>query len=113
MLSFQGRVIGPDGKPVATLQDGTLGISVKDLVFGRFSVVEIDLRKPEMTVVRSKDDHFAVRVGHAAGDAPAAANGNADFGTVLERFIEEPNDQSQFGRLRRGRAPRNSSDACQ
>src|ERR1700761_9559562 len=101
-VNFKGvSVAGPDGRPVATLQDGTLGISVKQLVFGRFSIVEIDLRQPEMTVVRSQDDHFAVRVEHVAGDVPAAGDGNADFGTVLQRFIEEPNDQSQFGRLRR------------
>ena len=101
-VNFKGvSVTAPDGRPVAALQDGTLGISVKQLVFGRFSVVEIDLRKPEMTVVRSQDDHFAVRIGHGAGDVPASADGNADFGTVLQRFIEEPNDQSQFGRLRR------------
>lgn len=101
-VNFKGvSVTAPDGKPVATLQGGTLGISVKDLVFGRLSVVEIDLRKPEMTIVRGKDDNFALRIGHAAGDMPAAADGSADFGAVLQRFIEEPNDQSQFGRLRR------------
>ena len=101
-VNFKGvNVTAPDGKPVATLQDGTLGISVKDLVFGRFSVVEIDLRRPEMTIVRDKDDHFALRIGHAAPDASAAGDSNADFGMVLQRFIEEPNDQSQFGRLRR------------
>jgi len=100
-LNFHGvSVTGPDGQPVGTLQDGTLGISVRDLVFGRVSVVEIDLRKPEMTVVRSKDDQFEVRVGHPSGDDTGPA-GDTDFGSVLKRFIEEPNDESQFGRLRR------------
>src|ERR1700761_2968543 len=66
-VNFKGvNATTPDGRPVATLQDGTRGISVKDLVFGRFSVVEIDLRKPEMTIVRSKDDQFALRIGHPA-----------------------------------------------
>jgi hypothetical protein len=102
-VNFKGvSVAAPDGRPVAALQDGTLGISVKDLLLGRFSVIEIDLRKPEMTVVRSKDDQFVLRIGHpASADMAAAGDGNADFGMVLRRFIEEPNDQGQFGRLRR------------
>ncbi len=105
-LNFHGvSVTGPGGQNVGALQDGTLGISVKDLVFGRISVVEIDLKKPEMTVVRGKDDQFALRVGHPsvadAGGEDAGPAGDTDFGSVLKRFIEEPNDQSQFGRLRR------------
>jgi hypothetical protein len=99
-VNFRGvSVTGPDGQPVGALQDGTLGISARDLLFGRLSIVEIDLKRPEMTIVRSKDDHFALRIGHTSGND--AAGGDADFGAVLERFIEEPNDQSQFGRLRR------------
>ena len=96
-LNFHGvSVLGPDGQQVGALQDGTLGISVPDLLFGRLSVIGIDLHKPEITIVRDKDDHFSLRVG------PSDAGGNsADFGGVLESFIEEPNDQSQFGRLRR------------
>jgi hypothetical protein len=98
-VNFHGvSVLGPGGQQVGTLQDGTLGLSLPSLLFGRLSIVEIDLRKPEITIVRGKDDHFSLRVGHS--DA-AAGSGDADFGTVLERFIEEPNDQSQFGRLRR------------
>jgi hypothetical protein len=101
-VNFKGvNITAPDGGQVAALQDGTLDISVKELLFGRLSILEIDLRKPEMTVVRSKDGNFALRIGHPVGDTPAANDSNADFGAVLRRFIEEPNDQGQFGRLHR------------
>jgi len=97
-LNFHGvSVRGPGGQQVGTLQDGTLGLSLPNLLFGRISVVEIDLRRPEITIVRDKDDHFSLRVGHS----DEAGGNDADFGSVLERFIEEPNDQSQIGRLRR------------
>jgi hypothetical protein len=96
-VNFHGvSVRGPGGQQVGALQEGTLGLSLPALVVGRLSIVEIDLRQPEITIVRSKDDHFSLRVGHSD-----AAAGDADFGAVLERFIEEPNDESQFGRLRR------------
>jgi hypothetical protein len=96
-VNFHGvSVLGPEGQQVGALQDGTLGISLPALVFGRLSIVEVDLRQPEITIVRGKDDHFSLRIGHSD-----ATGGGADFGAVLERFIEEPNDQSQFGRLRR------------
>jgi hypothetical protein len=108
-LHFRGvSVLGPGGQQVGALREGTLGLSVPELVFGRLSVIGIDLNKPEITIVRDKDDHFSLRIGpsnaaegaNAAGVADAAG-GAADFGGLLERFIEEPNDQSQFGRLRR------------
>jgi hypothetical protein len=97
-LNFHGvRVLGQGGQQVGTLQDGTLGLSLRDLVLGRVSVIEIDLKRPEVTVVRDKEDHFAVRLGPAEG----AASGAADFGAVVEKFVAAPNDESQLGRLRR------------
>jgi hypothetical protein len=97
-LHFRGvSVLGPGGQAVGALQDGTLGLSVRDLAFGRLSVIEIDLYKPEITIVRDKTDHFSLKVGQA----DSSGGDSADFGSLLEQFIEQPNDQSQTGRLLR------------
>ncbi|MDB5394122.1 MAG: hypothetical protein JWM91_1628 [Rhodospirillales bacterium] len=98
-LHFQGvSVTGQGGEHVGAFKDGTLGISARDLLFGRISVIEIDIRQPEITIVRDKADHFSLQVGH-----PQAGGEDTDFKAMLEGFVEQPNDSSQFGRLRRVR----------
>jgi hypothetical protein len=96
-VHFQGAsVTGQGGEEVGAFKDGTLGLSARDLLFGRVSLVEIDIRQPEITIVRDKDDHFSLHIGQSetAGEA-------TDFKAMLDEFIEQPSDSGQFGRLRR------------
>ncbi len=96
-LHFHGvNVTGQGGAEVGALRDGTLGLSARDLLFGRVSVVEIDLRQPEITIVRDAADHFSLRVGGGETDSE-----NPDFVSLLKQFVEQPNDESPVGRLRR------------
>lgn len=100
-LHFHGvSVSGEDGAKVGAFQDGTLGISVRNLVFGRPSVVAIDIRRPEIHVVRDSNDHFSLRLG-----AVDAANGpeGGDFGSVIARVTAPPNNRGSGGQLRRFR----------
>jgi uncharacterized protein YhdP len=96
-VHFQGAsVTGQGGEEVGAFKDGTLGLSARDLLFGRVSLVEIDIRQPEITIVRDKDDHFSLHIGHSetAGEA-------TDFKALLEEFVEQPSDSGQFRRLSR------------
>ena len=115
-LHFQGvNVSGQGGAAVGGFQDGTLGISVRQLVFGHAGVVTIDIHRPEITIVRDKSDHYALALGPGAAGreqssnaaaAPAAAAGSSAtnaFVALLQRFVEAPNDRSQVGRLQRVR----------
>jgi hypothetical protein len=97
-VQFQGvSIVGEGGAPVAAFRDGTLGISARDLLFGRFSILEIDIRNPEITVIRDPDDHFSLRVGQQSG----TGSGNADFAAFIQNFLERPSDNGPLGKLRR------------
>jgi hypothetical protein len=98
-LHFSGvKVVGEGGAAVGAFQDGTLEFSVPDLLLRRPSLIEIDIRRPEITVVRDLLDHFSLRVG--APDAPESPGG---FGGLLARFLEPPNEKGSLGNLRRVR----------
>jgi hypothetical protein len=96
-VEFEGvKIVGEGGASVGAFSDGTLGISARDLLFGRFSVLEIDIRHPEISVVRDPDDHFSLRVGQQATGA-----GNTDFAALIQNFLEHPSETGPVGRLRR------------
>lgn len=96
-VRFQGvSVRGQAGEEVGAFKDGTLGLSTRDLLFGRASVIEIDIREPEITIVHGKDGDFSLHIGH-----PDAGGPDTDFKSLLEQFIEQPNDRTGFGRLTR------------
>jgi uncharacterized protein YhdP len=98
-LHFSGvSVIGEGGAQVGALHDGTLAFSVRDLLFGRPNLIEIDLHRPEITVVRDASGNFALNVG-----VPSTPSGPGDLGRALARFLEPPNDNDGLGNLRRVR----------
>lgn len=98
-VQFQGvSIVGEGGAAVGAFSDGMLGISARDLLFGRFSIIEIDIRHPEITIIRDPDDHFSLRVGQQQQGATTAS---ADFVALLQSFIERPSDKGSLGRLRR------------
>jgi len=110
-LHFRGvNVSGQGGAAVGGFKDGTLGISVRDLIFGRASVVTININRPEITIVRDQSDHYALQLGVPSGSQPAEAapavgspsaiSNELGFATLLRRFVEGPNDRSPLGRLR-------------
>jgi uncharacterized protein YhdP len=96
-VQFHGvSISGEGGAAVGAFQDGMLGISARDLLFGKLSILEIDIRHPEVTVIRDADDHFSLRVG-STGAGPQ----NTDFGALIKNFIEQPSGDGPIGRLRR------------
>jgi uncharacterized protein YhdP len=98
-LRFSGvSVVGPGGAAIGAFQDGTLAFSAPNFLFGKPSLVEIDIRRPEITVVRDRSDQFSLSVG-----APGASPGAGDSGASLARFMQAPNDKDWLGRLRRVR----------
>jgi hypothetical protein len=96
-VHFQGvSVTGQGGEQVGAFKDGTLGLSARDLLFGRVSVIEVDIRQPEIIIVRDKADHFSLHVG-----APEGGGEDMDFKALIDGFIDPPGDGGTFGRLRR------------
>jgi hypothetical protein len=96
-IHFSGvNVTGEGGAEIAALRGGTLGLSTPDLLFGRVSVVEIDLQRPQLTIVRDKDDRFSLSLGPTDSQA-----GGTDIGELLAGFVDEPNGTGPLGRLRR------------
>ncbi len=96
-VQFHGvSISGDGGAAIGAFQDGTLGISARDLLLGKLSILEIDIRHPEVTVIRDADDHFSVRVSQ-----PGAGPQNTDFGALIKNFIEQPSGDGPIGRLRR------------
>jgi uncharacterized protein YhdP len=98
-IRFSGvSVVGQNGQRVGAFQDGTLAFSVPDFLLGRPSLIEIDANRPEITIVRDKDDHFSLVVG-----VPNASQGAGNFSEALTRFMEPPSDGDGLGHLRRVR----------
>jgi hypothetical protein len=96
-VHFQGvSVTGEGGEKVGAFKDGTLGLSTRDLIFGRVSVLTVDIRQPEITIVRDKADNFSLHIG-----SPQTTGQDTDFGAMLKAFVEQPNDGGPFGRLHR------------
>jgi hypothetical protein len=94
-LNFHGvSVSGESNAAIGTFEDGTLTISVRNLVFGRPSVVEIDVRRPEVHIIHTDDDRFVVRFG-------GGGNGGGDFGEVINRMMAPPDYSGPLGQLRR------------
>jgi hypothetical protein len=98
-LHFHGvSVSGENGATVGALQDGTLGISVRNLVFGKPSVIAIDLNRPEIHVVRDNLDRYALRLGPVRA---GSGSEGGDFGSIIARATAPPNDRERMGELRR------------
>lgn len=102
-LHFLGvRVSGERGATVGGFQDGTLGLSIRNLIFGRPAVVAIEIRRPEIRVVRDQTGAFSLRLGSGTvGDDPA--NGGTDFKALADRILAPPGDSGSLGQLRRVR----------
>jgi hypothetical protein len=97
-LHFHGvSISGAGGAPVGGFQEGTLGLSVRRLAFGRPGVVTIDIKRPEIHIVRDSDDHFSLRLG------PTGGGDGGDFGDIFQTMTAPPNDLSPLGQLRRVR----------
>ncbi len=101
-LDFRGvSVVGQNGATVGGLRDGKLAFSIRDWVFGRPSLIEIEIHRPEITIVRDATDHFSLSVGAPQGVAGQPPAGG--FGALLKRFLEPPSDTGTLGHLVRVR----------
>jgi hypothetical protein len=88
-------VTGSGGAAVGVVDDGLIGISVPALLTGRLRVVEIDIVRPEITIVRDEDDHFLLRLGQ---NRQGAAENDPQ---LLSQFTRAPGGPGPFGSLHR------------
>ena len=96
-VQFQGvSVTGQGGEQVGAFKDGTLALSARDLLFGRVNIIEVDIRQPEIIIVRDAADHFSLHIG-----AAEAGGADPDPNALLASFIAPPGEDGPFGRLRR------------
>jgi hypothetical protein len=106
-LHFHGVSIqGQNGAAVGGVQDGIVGLSIPNLLLGRPSLIEIDIVRPEITVVRDVQDRYSFRVGEVAEAGPGGSDtdaGGIDFLTRFKQLTEPSNDGNPLGRLQRVR----------
>jgi hypothetical protein len=89
------KIVGEGGVSVGAFQEATLGISMRDLLLGRISLTEIDIERPEITLIRDTDDRFLLRIGK-----PEAGGGD-NLQNLIDSLEAPPNDRTSVGRFRR------------
>jgi hypothetical protein len=111
-LHFHGVSIqGQNGVSVGGVKDGVIGLSIPNLILGRPSLIEIDIDRPEITIVRDSLDRYSFRVIQAenrdktddANDKTGSDNNDLDFIARLRQLTEPGNDGNPLGRLQRVR----------
>jgi uncharacterized protein YhdP len=89
------KIVGEGGAAIGAFQEATLGISLRDLLLGRISLTEIDIERPEITLIRDADDRFLLRIGKSE------TGGDNNLQNLIDSLEEAPNDRTSIGRFRR------------